>query len=83
MRFDIACNHNLICYCAMIDYVTTRKRFDAEDAAAWRCIIGAPAFSLNAQLTRALATAINALGGAARDIVQLISISARAKGGHV
>jgi triacylglycerol lipase len=83
VRFDIACNHNLICYCAMIDYVTTRKRFDAEDAAAWRCIIGAPGFSLNAQLTRALATAVNALGGATKDIVQLISVSARAKGGHV
>ena len=83
VRFDIACNHNLICYCAMIDYVTTRKRFDAEDAAAWRCIIGAPAFGLNAQLTRALAIAVNALSGAARDIVQLIAVSARAKGGHV
>ena len=73
----------LICYCAMIDYVTTRKRFDAEDAAAWRCIIGAPAFSLNSQLTKALATAVNALGGAAQDIVQLIAVSAKAKGGHV
>lgn len=83
VRFDIACNHNLICYCAMIDYVTTRKRFDAEDAAAWRCIIGAPAFSLNSQLTKALATAVNALGGAAQDIVQLIAVSAKAKGGHV
>jgi hypothetical protein len=29
-------HHNLICYCAMIDYVTTRKRFDAEDVEAWR-----------------------------------------------
>jgi hypothetical protein len=83
VRFDIGCNHNLICYCAMIDYVTTRKRFDAEDAAAWRCIIGAPAFSLNSQLTKSLGTAVNALGGAVKDIVNLIATSARAKGGHV
>ena len=83
IRFDLSCNHNLICYCAMIDYVDTKKRFNAEDAAAWRCIIGPPAFSLNSRLTRALEPAVIALSGAEGDIVRLIETAARAKGGHV
>ena len=83
IRFDLSCDHNLICYCAMIDYVDTKKRFDAEDAAAWQCIIGPPAFSLNSRLTKALEPAVIALSGAEEDIVRLIETAARAKGGHV
>ena len=83
VRFDIRCNHNLIGYCAMIDYADTKRRADPQDVEAWRCIVGPPAFGLNRELTLALATAVNALGGAANDIVKLISAAARAKGGHV
>ena len=83
VKFDIRCNHNLICYCAMIDYADTKARASAEDAASWRCILGPPGFSLNRELTLALAPAVTALGGVANDIVRLVSASARAKGGHV
>jgi triacylglycerol lipase len=31
VRFDLACNHHVICYCAMIDYADTKKLADAED----------------------------------------------------
>jgi hypothetical protein len=83
VRFDVVCDHNVICYCAMIDYADTKARASAEDAASWRCILGPPGFSLNRELTLALAPAVTALGGVANDIVRLVSASARAKGGHV
>ena len=83
VKFDIRCNHNLICYCAMIDYADTKKRASAEDAEAWRCILGPPAFGLNRELTLALEKPVIALGGAAEHIVHLIDVTARAKGGHV
>ena len=83
VRFDIRCNHNLICYCAMIDYADTKKRASAEDVEAWRCILGPPAFGLNRELTLALEKPVIALGGAAEHIVHLINVMARAKGGHV
>ena len=83
VRFDIRCNHNLICYCAMLDYADTKRRASAQDAEAWRCILGSPAFGLNRELTVALATAVTALGPGAEQIANLISVTARAKGGHV
>jgi triacylglycerol lipase len=83
VKFDIRCNHNLICYCAMIDYADTKKRASAEDAEAWRCILGQPAFGLNRELTLALEQPVIALGGAAQHIVDLLDVTARAKGGHV
>jgi triacylglycerol lipase len=83
VRFDIVCDHNVICYCAMIDYADTKARASAQDAASWRCIVGPPAFSLNRELTLAIATAAEALGGARDDVVRLVDASARAKGGHV
>ena len=83
VRFDVACDHNLICYCAMIDYADTKARASAQDAASWRCIIGPPAFSLNRELTLALAAAAEALGDAGRDVLNLVATSAKAKGGHV
>ena len=83
VRFDVRCNHNLICYCAMLDYADTKRRTSVQDAEAWRCILGPPAFGLNRELTLALATAVNALGPAAEQIANLISVTARAKGGHV
>jgi triacylglycerol lipase len=83
VRFDVVCDHNVICYCAMIDYADTKARASALDDASWRCIAGPPAFSLNRELTLALATAVSALDGAANDIVRLVSASAKAKGGHV
>ena len=83
VKFDIRCNHNLICYCAMIDYAGTKKRASAQDAEAWRCILGPPAFGLNRELTLALEKPVIALGGAAEHIVDLIDVTARAKGGHV
>ncbi len=83
VQFDIRCNHNVICYCAMLDYADMKGRASAQDAEAWRCILGPPAFGLNRELTLALATAVNALGPAAEQIADLISVSARAKGGHV
>jgi hypothetical protein len=83
VRFDVVCDHNVICYCAMIDYADTKARASAQDAASWRCIVGPPAFSLNRELTLALATAAGALGGAADDVLRLVDASARAKGGHV
>ncbi len=83
VRFDIRCNHNGICYCAMIDYADTKRRADPQDIEAWRCILGPPAFGLNRELTLALAKAVSALGNAANDIVEVLSVSARAKGGHV
>jgi hypothetical protein len=83
IKFDIRCNHNLICYCAMIDYADTKKRASAEDIEAWRCILGPPAFGLNRELTLALEMPVIALGGSAQQIVDLIEVTARAKGGHV
>jgi hypothetical protein len=83
IKFDIRCNHNLICYCAMIDYSDTKKRASAEDSEAWRCILGPPAFGLNRELTLALERPVVALAGAAQQIVDLIEVMARAKGGHV
>jgi triacylglycerol lipase len=83
VRFDVVCDHNVICYCAMIDYADTKARASAQDAASWRCIIGPPAFSLNRELTLALATAADALGSAGDDVLRLVSASAKAKGGHV
>ncbi len=83
VRFDIRCNHNVICYCAMIDYADTKRRAAPQDIEAWRCILGPPAFGLNRELTLALAKAVTALGGAANDIVEVLEVSARAKGGHV
>jgi hypothetical protein len=83
VRFDVLCDHNVICYCAMIDYADTKARASAQDAAAWRCIVGPPAFSLNRELTLALATAAEALGQAGSDVLRLVDASAKAKGGHV
>jgi triacylglycerol lipase len=83
VKFDIRCNHNLICYCAMIDYADTKKRASAQDIEAWRCILGPPAFGLNRELTLALEKPVIALGGALEQIVDLIDVTARAKGGHV
>ena len=83
IKFDIRCNHNLICYCAMIDYADTKKRASAQDVEGWRCILGPPAFGLNRELTLALEKPVIALGGAAQHIVDLIDVTARAKGGHV
>jgi hypothetical protein len=67
----------------MIDYADTKKRASAEDAEAWRCFLGPPAFGLNRELTLALEKPVIALGGAAEHIVHLINVMARAKGGHV
>jgi hypothetical protein len=83
VKFDIRCNHNVICYCAMIDYADTKKRASAEDIEAWRCILGPPAFGLNRELTLALEKPVIALAGAAEHVVDLIDVTARAKGGHV
>jgi triacylglycerol lipase len=83
VQFDIRCDHNLICYCAMLDYADTKRRASAQDAEAWRCILGPPAFGLNRELTLALERPVIALGGAAQHIVDLIDVAARAKGGHV
>ncbi len=83
VRFDVVCDHNVICYCAMIDYADTKARASAQDAASWRCIVGPPAFSLNRDLTLALATAAEALGDAGHDVLRLVDASAKAKGGHV
>src|SRR5271165_7471178 len=83
VKFDIRCNHNLICYCAMLDFADTKKRASAQDIEAWRCILGPPAFGLNRELTLALEKPVIALGGAAEHIVDLIDVTARAKGGHV
>jgi hypothetical protein len=83
VRFDVVCDHNVICYCAMIDYADTKARASAQDAVSWSCIVGPPAFSLNRELTLALATAVTALGGAAHEVLRLVDASARAKGGHV
>jgi triacylglycerol lipase len=83
VRFDLACDHNVICYCAMLDFADTKARASAQDATSWSCIAGAPGFSLNRELTLALATAVTALGGAADDIVRLVMASAKAKGSNV
>jgi triacylglycerol lipase len=83
VKFDIRCNHNLICYCAMLDWADTKRRASAQDIEAWRCILGAPAFGLNRELTLALEKPVIALGGAVDQVVQLIDVTARAKGGHV
>ncbi len=83
VKFDIRCNHNVICYCAMIDWADTKRRASAQDIEAWRCILGPPAFGLNRELTLALEQPVIALGGAAQHIVDLIEVTARAKGGHV
>ena len=83
VRFDLICDHTIICYCAMIDYADTKARASVQDAAAWSCIVGPPAFSLNRQLTLALATAAEALGKAGDDVLRLVDVSAKAKGGHV
>jgi len=83
VKFDIRCNHNLVCYCAMLDFADTKKRASAQDVEAWRCILGPPAFGLNRELTLALEKPVIALGGAAEQVVDLIDVTARAKGGHV
>ena len=61
VRFDIRCNHNLVCYCAMLDFADTKKRASAQDIEAWRCILGPPAFGLNRELTLALDKPVIAL----------------------
>jgi hypothetical protein len=83
IRFDVLCDHNVLCYCAMIDYADTKARASAQDAAAWRCILGAPAFSLNRELTLALQAAAEALEETGFSVVRLVSAAAKAKGGHV
>ncbi len=67
----------------MIDYAHTKARASAQDAASWRCIVGQPAFSLNRDLTLALATAAEALGDTGDGVLRLVDASAKAKGGHV
>ena len=41
VRFDVTCDHNVICYCAMIDYADTKARASAQDAASWQLHRGA------------------------------------------
>jgi hypothetical protein len=67
----------------MIDYADTKARASPQDTASWHCIVGPPAFSLNRELTLALATAAEALGEAGDGVLRLIEVSAKAKGGHV
>ena len=83
IRFDLTCDHHILCYCAMIDYVGTKKRLDQEDASMWSCVIGPPTFSLNYDLTKVAALSVNALGDASGDIVKVLSTLIKAKGGHV
>ena len=83
VQFDIRCNHNVIWYCAMIDYADTKTRASARDAEAWRCILGPPDFGLNRELTLALAKVVSAADLTAKHIVDLIWAMLRAKGGHV
>jgi len=83
VKFDIACNHNLIAYCAMIDYAETKARQPPEDAAAWACIVGPPRFDLNRELTLALARVASAADLTSKHVVDLIWAMLRAKGAHV
>jgi hypothetical protein len=83
VRFDIRCNHNLICYCAMLDFADTKARQDPLDAAAWACVVGPPTLSLNRELTLALALIASRADLAAQHVVDLLWAVLRAKGPHV
>lgn len=60
IRFDIFCNHHVICYCAMIDYQDTMATpTTAQDTSCKACILSPPAVDKSAE---ALATIVNAFG---------------------
>jgi hypothetical protein len=71
VKFDLGCNHNLISYCAMIDYEGTTKRW--ADAKEWPCIAAPPGFGFpNRQVTRNLALMAQVFGGKGNAVVRAI-----------
>jgi triacylglycerol lipase len=71
IRFDIFCNHHLICYCAMIDYADTMAApTTAQDASFKACIVPPP--SVMSDAAKGLALLINDFGvGSERAVVML------------
>jgi triacylglycerol lipase len=72
VRFDIAANHNLFSYCAMLDAAEAKRLYSQEDAIAWKDIFVPPRPDLNHALTVSLAKAADALGGQADHIAELL-----------
>ena len=71
VRLDLLCDHHVICYCAMLDFLQTSalppNPLDADTRA---CILG-PASSVP-ETTKALATLINAFGiGTEKAVIML------------
>jgi triacylglycerol lipase len=71
IRFDIFCNHHVICYCAMIDYADTMAApTTPQDASCKACIVPPP--SVMSDAAKGLALLINDLGvGNERAVVML------------
>jgi triacylglycerol lipase len=72
IRLDIACDHHVICYCAMLDYAYTKASpLQPEDQPLWACVIGPREMSANAEVARTLAFLVDHLG-VAKQIVELL-----------
>ncbi|HXW71685.1 MAG TPA: lipase family protein [Methylocella sp.] len=74
VRLDIACDHHIICYCAMLDYEYTKQTpLEPQDQSLWACVIGPHEMSFNAEAAIALAAIITHLG-VAKQIVELLRV---------
>src|SRR5262249_58982201 len=72
IRVDLACNHHVICYCAMIDYDYTKQaHLVPKDHPLWACVIGPHRMTVNTEVAMALAVLVSRLG-IARQIVDLL-----------
>ncbi len=72
IRLDLACNHHVICYCAMLDYEFTKQMsLLPKDQPLWACVLGPREMSVNAEVALALAVLVNRLG-IAKQIVELL-----------
>ncbi len=71
VKLDIACNHHLLCYLAMIDFGAARSALGAPpDAGEARCVVG-PSGTMP-WTARALALLVNALGGADQRVLAIL-----------
>lgn len=72
IRLDLACNHHVICYCAMLDYELTKQTLLLpKDQPLWGCVLGPRVMGVNAEVAQALAVLVGHLG-IAKQIVDLL-----------
>jgi triacylglycerol lipase len=82
--FDVASQHHVICYSAMLDYADTAAWPGVVNEPTWTSVIGpVGGLSLNHNLAVGVAAAVAELEDAGRVAVRLISVAAEAKGTHV